>query len=87
MLLPMYAVSGAARRVALVMFATLVLALSACSSGAMATRGSPPAPSPPVGDAAASTAPAFAGPTVDGGRFDAATLAGTPTVLWFWAPF
>ncbi len=30
---------------------------------------------------------AFAGATVDGGSFDSATLAGTPAVLWFWAPW
>jgi len=28
---------------------------------------------------------AFTAPTVGGGRFDAATLAGKPAVLWFWA--
>ena len=30
---------------------------------------------------------AFKGKTVDGKSFDAATLAGKPTVLWFWAPW
>jgi thiol-disulfide isomerase/thioredoxin len=30
---------------------------------------------------------AFTGTTVDGKRFDAATLAGRPAVLWFWAPW
>ncbi|MFI7356202.1 redoxin domain-containing protein [Streptomyces avidinii] len=29
----------------------------------------------------------FTGTTVDGRPFDAATLAGKPTVLWFWAPW
>ncbi|BDZ41003.1 hypothetical protein GCM10025865_03020 [Paraoerskovia sediminicola] len=29
----------------------------------------------------------FSGDTVDGAAFDAATLAGEPTVLWFWAPW
>ncbi|MFP3989041.1 redoxin domain-containing protein [Streptomyces sp. E11-3] len=29
----------------------------------------------------------FTGTTVDGKPFDAATLAGRPTVLWFWAPW
>ncbi|MHC0429323.1 redoxin domain-containing protein [Streptomyces sp. O3] len=29
----------------------------------------------------------FTGTTVDGKPFDAATLAGKPTVLWFWAPW
>lgn len=30
---------------------------------------------------------AFSGTTVDGAPFDAGELAGTPVVLWFWAPF
>ena len=29
----------------------------------------------------------FRGTTVDGEPFDGATLAGKPTVLWFWAPW
>ncbi|MFI5495697.1 TlpA family protein disulfide reductase [Actinoplanes sp. NPDC051859] len=29
----------------------------------------------------------FAGKTLDGKSFDAATLAGKPTILWFWAPW
>lgn len=29
----------------------------------------------------------FTGTTVDGEPFDAATLTGQPTVLWFWAPW
>jgi peroxiredoxin len=29
----------------------------------------------------------FTGTTVDGKHFDATTLAGKPTVLWFWAPW
>lgn len=29
----------------------------------------------------------FSGSTVDGAGFDGASLAGTPTVLWFWAPW
>lgn len=29
----------------------------------------------------------FGGRTVDGRRFDAASLAGRPVVLWFWAPW
>ncbi|WP_328876126.1 redoxin family protein [Streptomyces sp. NBC_00287] len=30
---------------------------------------------------------AFSGTTVDGESFDGKTLAGKPTVLWFWAPW
>lgn len=29
----------------------------------------------------------FTGTTVEGAPFDAATLAGTPVILWFWTPF
>jgi peroxiredoxin len=37
--------------------------------------------------AAASEALDFTGTTVDGKPFDAKTLSGKPTVLWFWAPW
>ncbi|MEV6599592.1 redoxin domain-containing protein [Actinoplanes sp. NPDC051346] len=40
--------------------------------------------------AAAVTVPAsltFTGRTLDGKPFDASTLAGKPTILWFWAPW
>jgi thiol-disulfide isomerase/thioredoxin len=30
---------------------------------------------------------AFTGKTLDGTAFDAATLAGKPAILWFWAPW
>lgn len=70
--------------------AALTAALTACAAPA---PGPPPAG--PAAPTSAATTPAttvagplqFAGATVDGGRFDAATLAGTPVVLWFWAPF
>ncbi|HET6685662.1 MAG TPA: redoxin domain-containing protein [Jiangellaceae bacterium] len=29
----------------------------------------------------------FTAQTVDGGTFDGSTLAGTPAVVWFWAPW
>jgi thiol-disulfide isomerase/thioredoxin len=55
------------------------------------------APSSPATDAASTpatpgpvTVPAtlqFTATTVDGARLDAATLAGKPTLLWFWAPW
>lgn len=63
-----------ARRAVLIVLAALALALSACSS-------------PPGTGTAATGTLDFAAATVDGGRLDAATLAGTPVVLWFWAPF
>lgn len=47
------------------------------------------APSADVGPAPSSDVPAllqFTSPLVGGGELDAATLAGTPTAFWFWAP-
>jgi cytochrome oxidase Cu insertion factor (SCO1/SenC/PrrC family) len=68
----------------LVLLAALTFGLSGCSSGAG------PAPTPGAGSAQEATAAgslAFTGTTLDGSTLDAATLAGTPVVLWFWAPF
>ncbi|WP_338894803.1 redoxin domain-containing protein [Streptomyces sp. TG1A-60] len=63
---------------------------SASSSGA-AEKSSPTASgsSAPAGDGTAAVPETlrFTGTTVDGKPFDAATLAGKPTVLWFWAPW
>ncbi|MGD9989040.1 hypothetical protein [Pseudonocardia sp.] len=67
-----------------VLLVALTLGLSGCSSGAG------PASAPGAGSAqeVAAVGPlAFTGATLDGSMLDAATLAGTPVVLWFWAPF
>ncbi|WP_305784226.1 redoxin domain-containing protein [Symbioplanes lichenis] len=56
--------------------ATAALALGACGSPAPATSG-----------AAKPQLLAFTGRTLDGTPYDAATLAGKPTILWFWAPW
>lgn len=69
----MHALRTTTRRLGLILLATLALALAACSAG--------PAESSSGG------ALVFTGTTVDGGDFDAETLAGTPTIMWFWAPF
>lgn len=54
------------------------------------------APAPTVtGEPSATDSPAgtlpevldFTAQTVDGGTFDGSTLAGTPVVVWFWAPW
>lgn len=63
----------------------LALALSACSAGADPAPGASAASAPRAGDA--SGALAFSGPTLAGGELDVATLAGSPVVLWFWAPW
>lgn len=80
-----------------------VLALSSCAStgdgtgtGEEAALPAPPAAAPV--DPAGPDAPAdeggdgagaldFTATTLDGESFDAATLAGEPVVLWFWAPW
>jgi thiol-disulfide isomerase/thioredoxin len=47
---------------------------------------SAPAATTPAAVAVADTW-AFTGTTLDGAAFDASTLAGRPTLLWFWAPW
>ena len=63
-------------------------------SSATSTATSTPSPSKspsatPEGDTAAPTPELldFTATTVTGDAFDGATLAGRPTVLWFWAPW
>jgi thiol-disulfide isomerase/thioredoxin len=74
--------AGPRRGWAAVLLAT-ALALAGCSSGdpRSGTAAGIGAPDPPVATLA------FQAPTLDGGGLDAATLAGTPLVLWFWAPW
>ncbi|MGH3615970.1 MAG: TlpA family protein disulfide reductase [Pseudonocardia sp.] len=75
-----------ARRGGLIVLAALALSLSACSS----TAGPAPVVTGESGSVqgAAVTAPLdFTGTTLDGTTLDAAALAGTPVVLWFWAPW
>ncbi|AYV26367.1 redoxin domain-containing protein [Streptomyces avidinii] len=65
------------------------------AAGTSPSNTSSPAqpPASPDGGDSATTEPAvpqalqFTATTVDGKPFDAATLAGKPTVLWFWAPW
>jgi thiol-disulfide isomerase/thioredoxin len=63
----------------------VTLLLSACSPAVG------PAPSAPAaetgGPETAVTALGFRATTLEGSPFDAASLAGTPVVLWFWAPW
>jgi hypothetical protein len=76
----------------------LACVLAGCGDGPR-DSGSPasdaPSSRPPVAATANPSAPAsdaaaellqFSAPLVGGGTLDAATLAGTPTVFWFWAP-
>ncbi|MGQ0577191.1 MAG: hypothetical protein ACT4RN_23760 [Pseudonocardia sp.] len=71
-----------------VALAVAVLGLVAAGCGAPAAA---PGPAAPVAGAAAEPAAPgaldFTTTTVDGAAFDGAALAGTPALLWFWAPF
>lgn len=81
------------------LLAATALTLSGCgaqgnapSSGATGTAGPTSASSSAAAQAGSGTATVpealrFTGTTVDDQPFDAATLAGKPTVLWFWAPW
>jgi thiol-disulfide isomerase/thioredoxin len=67
----------------------LVFVVSACTSAGGGSGGASAdgTPAPGGGPDGADTALDFHGPTVDGQEFDGAALAGTPVVLWFWAPW
>ncbi len=64
-----------------------VLLVAGCAGGSVGTGSVTP------GEQVAGAAPQgtasldFQATTVDGEAFDAATLQGRPTVLWFWAPW
>lgn len=61
------------------MVAALAAAILLSVSGCAATAAAP--------ETAQASLLAFTGKTLDGAAFDAATLAGKPVVLWFWAPW
>ncbi|WP_130513005.1 redoxin family protein [Krasilnikovia cinnamomea] len=69
------------------------MALAVAAAGlAAATAGcaARPAAETAASSGSAASVPAnlrFTGRTLDGAAYDAATLAGRPTVLWFWAPW
>jgi thiol-disulfide isomerase/thioredoxin len=63
----------------------VTLLLSACSPAVGPAPSGPAAPA--GGQETAVTALEFRATTLDGSPFDAATLTGTPVVLWFWAPW
>ncbi|MBT2429653.1 redoxin domain-containing protein [Streptomyces sp. ISL-112] len=60
-------------------------------SSSTSSPAQPPAPSDPGSDTSSQPAVPqmlrFTATTVDGKPFDARTLTGKPTVLWFWAPW
>jgi thiol-disulfide isomerase/thioredoxin len=63
------------------LLALVVAAVSLAGCGAAAAEPRVAAAAP-VSDTLA-----FTGTTLDGAAFDARTLAGKPTLLWFWAPW
>lgn len=68
------------------------LGFAACSSDSSTTVSSEPAEAAPLTPAAdgASSVPVldFSAPIINGdGQLDANTLAGTDTIVWFWAPW
>jgi thiol-disulfide isomerase/thioredoxin len=77
----------------------IVTALLAAGTVTLAGCGGDPAAPPSAGEPAAPAAAAqeaaavvpailkFQGTTLEGEPFDAASFAGKPTVLWFWAPW
>jgi thiol-disulfide isomerase/thioredoxin len=69
------------------LLATVALA-SGCAAPVVTATSEPIAPaSIPAGTATVPDTLRFAGKTLDGAGFDAATMAGKPTILWFWAPW
>ncbi|GAA0906885.1 hypothetical protein GCM10009557_81870 [Virgisporangium ochraceum] len=57
------------------------------AAGPVAASSTTGAASTPASGAAVPSTLAFTARTVGGAAFDGATLAGKPTVLWFWAPW
>ncbi len=71
-------------------------ATKAAEPDAASTSSSTPSASSPSASSPSASSPAtaevsplldFTATTVDGASFDGTTLAGRPTVLWFWAPW
>ncbi|MEM8902419.1 MAG: hypothetical protein AAGF02_01850 [Actinomycetota bacterium] len=70
------------------------LGLAACGGGGSGTSvdaDAPPPESAPLTPSEASGVAVaqldFTAPVVGGGELDASTLAGTDTIVWFWAPW
>lgn len=60
--------------------AVAALVLAGCGGGSPRAAGAPATTSP-------ASLFAFTATTVDGKPFDGMSMAGKPTVLWFWAPW
>ena len=68
-------------RIVAALIAVFALTLTGCAAGGAGTGVPSSAQSAEGGPLG------FQSTTVDGAPFDATALAGTPTVLWFWAPY
>jgi thiol-disulfide isomerase/thioredoxin len=68
-----------------VLLVVAVLAMAGCGASSERTSGKGPAGS--VSTGSSESLLAFTATTLDGKRFDGASLAGKPAVLWFWAPW
>jgi thiol-disulfide isomerase/thioredoxin len=66
--------------------AGLLVLLAGCTAPRPAVSGPAAPAAAPAGTAGAGVL-SFTGRTLDGAEFDAATLAGKPALLWFWAPW
>ncbi|MBB4762205.1 TlpA family protein disulfide reductase [Amorphoplanes digitatis] len=62
-------------------------ALPAAEQAAEPAAADAGATEPPEAPAVVPASLKFKGRTLDGKTFDAATMAGKPTILWFWAPW
>ncbi|MEV6300316.1 redoxin domain-containing protein [Actinoplanes sp. NPDC051861] len=79
--------NGRAVRVPLLwgLFLAAAIAVSGCTT--LHQPSSAAAPAPSSSTRTTPVALTFTGKTLDGAAFDAASLAGKPALLWFWAPW
>lgn len=73
-----------------VLATSALLGLAGCGSAAHGGPAPVRAAGVPAGAGASAAVPAslaFTATTLDGKRFDGASVAGRPVVLWFWAPW
>lgn len=86
-LLPLTACGGSASAPSSAPAASASASAPASASTSASNTASEPAASGAASPGAVPEALSFTGTTLDGTAFDAATLVGKPSVLWFWAPW
>ncbi len=72
---------------ALLVAVTATVAVAGCGSATHGGAAAKPAAEAKSQDKGVPDSLKFTGTTLDGKHFDAASLAGHPVVLWFWAPW